>query len=63
MLEIASTLRYLEFEDVKDCTTAKDIWDILHTIYGGDTNVLRAKAKSLRGKFEEMRMVEGETIA
>ena len=31
-------------------------------IYRGDKNVLRTKAKSLRGKFDEMRMQEGETI-
>ena len=31
--------------------------------YGGDTNVLRAKSKSLIGKFDEMRMQPSETIA
>ena len=39
------------------------MWDVLYTIYGGDKNVLRAKAKSLRGKFDDMRMQEGENIA
>ena len=39
------------------------MWDALHTIYGGDKNVLRAKAKSLKGKFDDMRMEEGENIA
>ena len=29
----------------------------------GDKNVQRAKSKSLRGKFDEMRMEEGETTA
>ena len=39
------------------------MWDALHTIYGGDTNFLRAKSKSLRGKFDDMRMKEGQNIA
>ena len=36
------------------------MWDKLKTIYGSDENVLRAKLESLRGKFDEMRMMEGE---
>ena len=39
------------------------MWDTLTTIYGGDKNILRVKLGNLRGKFDEMRMVEGETIA
>lgn len=39
------------------------MWYDLHTIYGGDKNVLRAKVESLRGKFDDMRMQEGENIA
>ena len=35
MLEITSTLIYSEFDDIKDCDTAKKMWDALHTIYGG----------------------------
>ena len=35
----------------------------LHTIYGGDKNVLRAKVESLIGKFDDMRMELGENIA
>ena len=63
MLEIFSTLNYVEFDDIKGCDTAKKMWDALHTIYGGDKNVQRAKSKSLRGKFNDMRMEEGENIA
>lgn len=47
----------------KDCTTAKKMWDKLAQIHGEDTNMLRAKEESLRGKFDDMRMKEGETIA
>ena len=39
------------------------MWDALHTIYGRDKNVQRAKSKSRRGKFDDIRMEEGENIA
>ena len=39
------------------------MWDALHIIYGGDKNVLRDKSKSIRGKFNDMRMQEGENIS
>ena len=55
MLEIASTLSYAEFDDVKGLDSAKKIWDALDTIYGEDKNVQRAKSKSLRGKFDDMK--------
>ena len=38
------------------------MWDTLKSIYGREKNVLWAKSKSLRGKFEDMWMIEGETI-
>ena len=63
MLEIASTLSYAKFDYIKGLNSAKIMWDTLATIYGGDTNVLRAKVESLRGKFDEMRMEEGENIS
>ena len=49
MLEIASALSYVEFDEIKGCDSENKMWDNLHTIYGGDANVLRAKPKSLRG--------------
>ena len=63
MLEITSALSYVEFDDIKVLDNVKKMWDFLTTIYGGDSNVLRAKAEILRGKFDEMRMEEGENIA
>ena len=63
MLEIASTLSYAEFDDIKVLDSANKMWNALATIYGGDTNVLRAKAESLRGKFDDMRMEESENIS
>ena len=57
------SLSYAKFGDIKGCDSAKKMWDALHSIYGGDKNVLRAKSKTLRGKFNDMRMQEGENIA
>ena len=57
MLEIASTLNYAEFDDIKGCNNAFKMWKALLDIYGGDQNVQRAKRESLRGKFDDMRML------
>lgn len=62
MLEIASTLTYVEFDDLKEWKNSKEMWDKLKIIYGGDDNVSRAILESLRGKFDEMKMIEGENI-
>ena len=63
MPEIASTLSYAKFDDIKGLNSAKKIWDALKEIYGGGKNVQRAKLESLRGKFDDMKMEEGETVA
>ena len=47
----------------KGCESENKIQDSLHTIYGGDTKILRAKSQSIRGKFEDMKMQEGENVA
>src|SRR5271170_6998418 len=60
MLEIASALNYAEFDDIKGCNTTFKMWKALSDIYGGDQNVQRVKRESLRGKFDDMRMEEGE---
>ena len=39
------------------CDIEKLMWDTLVAIYGGDTDVLRAKAESLGGKFDDMKML------
>ena len=63
MLEIASALSYAKFDDIKGCGSSQKMWDTLCSSYGGDTNVLRAKYESIRGKFNDMRMQEGESVA
>lgn len=42
--------------------TTKGMWDKLTQIYSGDLNVKRARVESLRGKFDDMRVKEGENI-
>ena len=59
MLQIASALSYVEYDDIKGCDTVHQMWKTLSNIYGGDDNVKRAKRESLRGKFNDMKMEEG----
>ena len=63
MLEISSALSYAEYDDIKGCDTAHKMWETLSNIYGGDDNVKRAKRESLRAKFDDMKMEEGENVA
>ena len=63
MIDIASSLSYEEFDEIKDCKSANAMWKKLKEIYGGDDNVRRAKVESLRGQFDQMRMREDENIA
>ena len=51
MIDIASTLIYEEFDEIKDCKTANAMWKKLKEIYGGDENVRRAKVESITGHF------------
>ena len=63
MLEIASTLSYAKYDDIKGFDIANKMWTTLSTIYGGDENVQRAKRESLKGNFDDMKMEEGENDA
>lgn len=38
------------------------MWDKIAQIYSGDVNVKRARPESLRGRFDDMKMREGENI-
>ena len=52
-----------DFVKVRTCTSTKEIWDKLHTIYEGDDKVKRAKLQPHRRKFEQLCMKEEENIA
>ena len=38
----------------------KEMWDKLIIMHGGEQNLFRAKAESIRGKYDDIRMEEGE---
>lgn len=59
---IISTLSDSKYVDVHGLETAHEVWKKLEEIYGGDELVKIAKEESLGGKFDDMRMVEGENI-
>lgn len=59
---IVSTLSNNEFVEVQNFKTTFHIWNKLKTVYGGDPHVQKDKVDNLRGKYDEMRMQEGENI-
>ena len=62
MIDIASSLNYSEFDEVKNCPSAFDMWEKLKKVFGGEKNVQSSKAKILRGKFDQLKMKGGENI-
>lgn len=50
------------FRWIKQCTVAKDAWEILKTAHEGTTKVKSAKFQLLNTKFENLRMLEDESI-
>ena len=43
MIDIAFSLSYVEFDEVKDCKIAHEMWTKIKDICGGDDNVRKAK--------------------
>ena len=58
MINIASSISYDEFDEIKGYKLAYSMWKKVKEIYGGDDNV-----KILRGQFDQMKMREDENIA
>jgi hypothetical protein len=50
------------FRLIKQCTVAKDAWEILKTAHEGTIKVKSAKFQLLTTKFENLRMLEDESI-
>jgi len=50
------------FRLIKQCTVAKDAWEILKTAHEGTTKVKNAKIQLLTTKFENLKMLEDESI-
>lgn len=59
---ILSALNEVEFSKVKNCKTAKEMWNKLENIYEGDSKVKEAKLQIYRSKFEQLRMNNEEFI-
>jgi hypothetical protein len=50
------------FRMIKQCTVAKNAWEILKTAHEGTTKVKSAKLQLLTTKFENLKMLEDECI-
>jgi len=50
------------FRLIKQCNVAKDAWEILKTTHEGTTKVKSARLQLLTTKFENLRMLEDESI-
>lgn len=55
---ILSGLSDTEFMKVMHCTSAKETWDKLQSIYEGDTRVKEDKLQNLRAQFENLKNEE-----
>lgn len=59
---ITSSLSNWEYVNVYGLETSYEVWKKLEDIYSSDEHVKISKEESLRGKFDDMRMTEGEKI-
>ncbi|XP_068498116.1 uncharacterized protein [Phaseolus vulgaris] len=59
---ITSALRCDEFFRVSQCSSAKEMWDILEVTHEGTTDVKRARKYALIQEYELFRMQNGESI-
>ena len=50
------------FRLIKQCIVAKDAWEILKTTHEGTTKVKSARLQLLTTKFENLKMLEDESI-
>ena len=60
---ITSALNLDEFFRVSQCSSAKEMWDILEVTHEGTSDVKRARKHALIQEYELFRMQAGETIA
>ncbi|XP_010456696.1 PREDICTED: uncharacterized protein LOC104738177 [Camelina sativa] len=51
-----------QFSLIQGCTSAKEAWEILQTIFEGTTSVKRTRLDILASEFENLRMYEFENI-
>eukprot|EP00253_Pinus_taeda_P029739 PITA_29739 len=63
MNSITSGITDFEFTKFMHCTSAKEMWEKLVSLYDGDSKVKKAKLKTHRRQFESLRMEDEEDIA
>ncbi|XP_068504362.1 uncharacterized protein [Phaseolus vulgaris] len=59
---ITYALSYNEFFRVSQCSSTKEMWDILEVTHEGTTDVKRARNHALIQEYELFRMQKGESI-
>jgi len=62
LLTLCQTLSLSEFARISNCESAREVWQILKTIYEGKKIVKSAKLQMLISKFEEIKMLEDEML-
>jgi len=60
---ITFALNLDEFFRVSQCSSAKEMWDILEVTQEGTTDVKRARKHALIQEYKLFRMQKGETVA
>ncbi|XP_068486472.1 uncharacterized protein [Phaseolus vulgaris] len=60
---ITSALSFDEFFRVSQCSSAKEMWDILEVTHEGTNDVKRARKHALIQEYELFKMQKGETIS
>ena len=68
--EHAKDLNTLQYRVIKNilakvltCTSAKQLWDKLETLYAGDSKVKKEKLQSFKVQYESLKMMDEETIS
>jgi len=59
---VTSALNVDEFFRVSQCSSAKEMWDVLEVTHEGTSDVKRARKHALIQKYELFRMQAGESI-
>jgi len=60
---ITSVLNLDEFFRISQCSSSKEMWDILEVTHEGTNDINRARKHALIQEYELFRMQQGETIA
>ena len=60
---VTSALNIDEFFRVSQCSSAKEMWDVLEVTHEGTSDVKRARKHALIQEYEMFRMQAGESIA